>query len=157
MKKSCPNCFSPLKLNGSCPNCGYKDDTYKPIRFVWKFIIGYAIFQLCINSFIDYIRDDWYGLLAELIWLSIAWLAVLFIPCVIRYGFKKRPSKKMSVIITTIQGFILFLGNCIIDIIIKAGNPTAYTTTVWNLLMIITPYYIMTDEPIFSTNNSKKK
>ena len=136
MKKSCPTCFSTLRLNGNCPNCGYKDDTHKPIRFVWKFIIGYAVF-----IFISY------GLSLEIItMLLIGLLPVLLVPCIIRYVFKKRLPRKPAVIITVIQGIVLFLFALFFSI--ESGFSFLSMISIWDIVMLFVPYYIMSDEPL---------
>ena len=143
MKKSCPNCFSFLRLNGSCPNCGYKDNTYKPIRFVWKFVIGYVIF-----IFISY------GLSLEIISvLLIGLLPVLFVPCIIRYGFQKSLSRKPAVIITVIQGIVLLLFVWFFSI--QSDLSFLSMISIWDIVMFFVPYYILSNEPLLPIINEE--
>lgn len=119
---------------------------------VWKFIIGYILLQFLFVSFL-------YGIFGAIFEILICWIPILLLPCLLKYCFKKRFTKKQAIVYTVIFGIVLLLGNVIVDILVKSINPKANTTTIWNLIMMIIPYYLLTDEPIFSqekSNNSTK-
>lgn len=122
------------------------------IKPVWWFIIFYVIFQAFL-SLILYKN----GLVITICLLLFTWLPILLIPCIIRYGYKKILTKKAAVIYTLTLCIILFLGDVIIDILLKSYTEIKTTITVWNLLMMICPYYILTDKPFFSFGKNNKK
>ena len=142
-KKTCPNCMSFYK-GRKCKNCGYIDSEEKPgLRTVWKFIIILALLQIVIGTFAS-------NFIWALFLTIFAWGVLLSIPCIIRYGMKKNLSKKMAIIYTVISSIILLFGNAFISIIANE------TVTLWNLIMMIVPYYILIDEPMFSLDKKKK-
>lgn len=120
------------------------------IKPVWLFIILYIILQAFL-SLIFYKN----GLVITIALLLFTWLPILLIPCIIRYGYKKILTKKYAIIYTLILCIILFLGDVIIDILMKSYTEIKTTITVWNLLMMICPYYILSDEPFFSFGKNK--
>lgn len=117
---------------------------------VWKFIIAYILFQLFFISFTQ-------GAIIAMLTVAITWIPILFLPCLFKYIFKKKFTKKTAIIYSVIAGIVLFIGNIVIDIAIKTTDPNASTTTVWNLLMMIVPYYLLTDEPMFSKRKTKEE
>lgn len=117
---------------------------------IWKFIIAYILLQFSFNLFL-------HGIILALLDVVIVWAPILFLPCLLKYCFRKHFTKKQAIAYVVIFGILLLFGNVAIDIIIKSANPEASTTTVWNLLMAILPYYLLTDEPLFSHKSKKKE
>ena len=138
-EKTCPNCMS-LYRGKKCRNCGYiNNDERCGLRTVWKFIIILAALQFIIGTLNN-------GFIYAFILTLFAWGVLLFPPCIIRYGFKKCLNKKLAIIYTVISSIVLFFANTFISIIVNQ------TVTLWNLLMMIIPYYILVDAPMFSSD-----
>lgn len=123
----------------------------KQIKSVWWFIILYIILQAFLS--LTFYKN---GLVITIALLLFTWLPILLIPCIIRYGYKKILTKKYAVIYTLTLCIILFLGDVIIDILLKSYTEITTTITIWNLLMMICPYWILTDEPFFLLKNNEK-
>ena len=138
-EKTCPNCMS-LYRGKKCRNCDYINNEEKSgLRTVWKFIIILASLQLIIGTISK-------GFIFAFIVTLFAWSVLLLIPCVIRYVLKKCLSKKLAIIYTIISAVFLLFANSIISIIVNQ------TVTLWNLLMMIIPYYVLIDAPMFSND-----
>ena len=119
------------------------------MRTVWKFIIGVAIFNFSIVSYQDFIECNLHTLFSEFVCLlAIGLFPVLFIPCIIRYGFKKYSSRKAAVIVTVLQGVVLHSLNYIIYSLLKTDTPYLSIIAVWDLIMTVVPYYILSDDPL---------
>lgn len=122
---------------------------WKNLRTVWKFVIIFVLLQIVV------------GLVSggNLLWVLIltifAWGVLLAVPCIIRYGFKKIISKKWAILYTVLSAIVLLFGNAIISIIFKEIFNTERSITLWNLIMMIIPYYVLIDEPIFSKKDNK--
>lgn len=125
---------------------------------VWWFISIYILLQFLFTSFLYFARDNFapaYALLLALFDIIITWVPLLLIPVVVRYGFKKVFSKKNAIIYTVIFSIILFFGNVVIDLYFKSLDPNSSTTTIWNLIMMVIPYYILSNSLIFSFGKKK--
>ena len=121
------------------------------IKPVWWFIIFYVIFQAYLSLIFS--KN---GLVWTIGLLLFTWLPILLIPCIIRYGYKKILTKKAAVIYTLTLCIILLFGDVMVDILLKSYTETKTTVTIWNLLMMICPYYILSDKPFFSFEKNKK-
>ncbi len=123
-------------------------EKFKRLPQVWKFIIIFALAQLIWNTL-------FYGLIISILYVIISWGILLFLPCLLKYKFKINFNKKTACLYTIFSTIILIFGNVFIDLIVKEIYPNAGTTTIWNLLMMITPYYILTGNPIFTIFKKK--
>ena len=133
----------PLDVNKYC----YKDQG-QPLTQIWKFIIAFAIVQ-----FIYYLLVS--NLITSFCLVLVSWGLLLFIPCLIRYVFGKILSTKLAIIYTVINVVFFVTLNVIVDILCKEYLGTNQTITIWNLLMLVTPYYLLTNKPIFTRKLQK--
>lgn len=92
--------------------------------------------------------NEWF--IAFITSLLITWLPVLTIPLIIRFGFNKVLTKKAAITYTVLFSILLLFGNVFLSLISEE------TITVWNILLMIIPYYILTDSPMFGGAKNKK-
>ena len=136
----------PIEL-GKYINSNEKNEKNKSNN-VWVFVVGYVVIQFLLKALE-------YGVFVSFFIVIISWIPILFVPCLLHYGLKKTFTKKQALVYSVLNGLILLLCNVVIDIYVKTIVPDANTTTVWNLLMMVVPYYILSGNAMFSINSGK--